>query len=352
MKDYRRLIENIQARTNPENLILEKAFSDELSSISYSDILKYVRYAMKGVEPEYTQKSRLAGERVQNHLKDNLSDVVYKYQGSVMTNTHIKGTSDIDLLVICDKFYTFDRKSITTVLTTESLKTQLNNTQIQKLQGEIDNAGYSGSAINDLKKNRTDSENTLIPVYDICDISHPKAIKIRNKSLNRDVDIVIANWYDNVTAVLRDKDSDFRGIQVYNKELNSKGDPDYPFLSIKRINDRSSETNGRLKKMIRFLKNIKADSDLEIKLTSFDFNAICYDIETYKYSSKNFYELVPIIYLQLKSLSENIEHSNKLKSVDDNEYIFRNDSAKLNSLRNLMSEIDSILLDLKNAVVI
>jgi hypothetical protein len=104
--------------------------------------------------------------------------------------------------------------------------------------------------------------------------------------------------------------------------------------------------------MIRFLKNIKADSDLEIKLTSFDFNAICYDIETYKYSNKNFYELVPIIYLQLKSLSENIEHSNKLMSVDDNEPIFRNDSAKLNSLRNLMSEIDSILLDLKKAVAI
>ena len=106
------------------------------------------------------------------------------------------------------------------------------------------------------------------------------------------------------------------------------------------------------KKMIRFLKNIKADSELEIKLTSFDFNAICYDIETYKYSNKSFYELVPIIYLQLKSLSDNIEHSNKLKSVDDNEYIFRNDSAKLNSLRNLISEIDSILLDLKKEVVI
>jgi len=104
--------------------------------------------------------------------------------------------------------------------------------------------------------------------------------------------------------------------------------------------------------MIRFLKNIKADSDLEIKLTSFDFNAICYDIETYKYSSKIFYELVPIIYLQLKSLSENIDHSNNLKSVDDNEYIFRYDNSKLNSLRNLMSEINSILFDLKKAVVI
>ena len=352
MKDYRRLIENIQSRINPENLILEKAFRDEISSISYSDILKYVRYAMKGVEPEYTQKSKLAGERVQNHLKDNLTSVKYKYQGSVMTNTHIKGTSDIDLLVICDKFYTFDRQSINMVLTTESLKSKLDHNQIQKLKGEIDNAGYSGSALEDLKKNRQDSENTLTPIYDICDVSHPKAIKITNKSLNRDVDIVIANWYDNVTSVLRNKDSDYRGIQVYNKDTNSKGSADYPFLSIKRINEKSSETGGRLKKMIRFLKNIKADSSLDIKLSSFDFNAICYEIEANKYSSKNFYELVPIIYLQLKSLADNFEHSHNLKSVDGNEYIFRNDSSKLNSLKNLMTEIELILIDLKKAVAI
>lgn len=350
MKDYKGLIKSIQARTNPDGIIINKAFSEELSSISYSDILKYVRYAMKGVEPEYTQKSKLAGERVQNHLKENLSEVIYKYQGSVMTNTHIKGASDIDLLVICDKFYTFDRKSINTVLTTESLKSKLYSTQIMKLQSEIDNAGYSGNATEDLKMNRRDSETTLIPVYDECDISHPKAIKIKNKSLNRDVDIVIANWYDNVTAILQDKKFDYRGIQVYNKETNSKGNADYPFLSIKLINDRSTETNGRLKKMIRFLKNVKSDSSLEIKLTSFDFNAICYDIMTYKYSCKNFYELVPILYLQLKSLSENTEHSNYLKSVDDNEYIFRNEPAKLESLKNIMTEISSILIDLKNTI--
>jgi hypothetical protein len=350
MKDYNKLIQNIKSRTNPENIALNKAFINE--SISYIDVLKYVRYAMKGVEHEYTQKSRSAGERVQNHLKDNLSDVIYKYQGSVMTNTHIKGTSDIDLLVICDKFYTFDNKSINTVLTSENLKSQLNYTQIQKLQREIDNVGYSGSAIDDLKKNRIDSENTLNSVYDICDITHPKAIKITNKSINRDVDIVIANWYDNVTAVLKDKDSDFRGIQVYDKQSNSKGNPDYPFLSIKKINDRSSQTKGRLKKMIRFLKNIKADSDLEIKLSSFDINAVCYDIDINKYSIKSFYELVPIIYLQLKSLSDNLQHSNNLKSVDGNEHIFLNNKSKLNSLKNLMTEIDSILLDLKKAVLI
>ena len=287
MKDYNRLIQNIQKRINPENISISKAFSDELSTVSYSNVLKYVRYAMKGVEPEYTQKSKLAGERVQNHLKENLTEVEYHYQGSVMTNTHIKGTSDIDLLVICDKFYTYDRSGVNTVLETENLKVQLNNAQIEKLKKEISGSGYSGSALSDLRNNRIASENTLIPIYDICDVSHPKAIKITNKSINRDVDIVIANWYDNLTSILKDRELDFRGIQVYNKDKNAKGNADYPFLSIKKINDRSSITNGRLKKMIRFLKNIKADSNTDIKLSSFDINAICYDIEVSKYSSKN-----------------------------------------------------------------
>lgn len=351
MKDYRRLIENVQNRTNPENISISKSFSDELSSISYSDVLRYVRYAMKAVEPEYTQKSRLAGENVQTHLKRNLQSVIYRYQGSVMTNTHIRGNSDIDLLVISDLFYSFDRETICRTVSTDSLQTNLNYNQIQKLQNELQGGGYANTFF-DLRKNRIDSENTLIPVYDICDITHPKAIKIKNKNLNREVDIVIANWYDNVNSVLNNKDSDYRGIQVYNKDSNSKGNPDYPFLSIKRINDRSSATNGRLKRMIRFLKNIKVDSKVDIKLSSFDINAICYDIDTAKYWNKNFYELVPVVYLQLKSLVEDSYHSNRLKSVDGNEYIFLGNPGKLENLRQMMNEIDSVLLDLKRSVVI
>lgn len=350
MKDYKKLIKNIQTRTNPENISLKKEFIAGLSAISYSDVLKYIRYAMKGVEPEYTQKSKLAGERVQNHLKNNLTNVVYKYQGSVMTNTHIKGTSDIDLLVIADTFYTFDRGSINNILTNANLKISLNSYQIKKLQNELDGGGYS-NGIDDLKKNRIGSENTLLPIYDICDISHPKAIKITNKNLNRDVDIVIANWYDNVTAILKNKEPDFRGIQVYDKKLNIKGKVDYPFLSIQRINTKSRETNGRLKKMIRFLKNVKVDSDLEINLSSFDINAICFDINTNKYFDKSFYELVPVIYNQLKRLTNNPQLAHDLKSVDGNEFIFRDDNKKFQSLQTLITEIDLILLDLKKAIL-
>lgn len=345
-KNYNSLIESILRRSNPENLPFQKSFSDELSTIKYNDILRYVTLAMNGVEPAYTERSREAGEKVKAHLKESLSDVVYKYQGSVMTNTHIKGNSDIDLLVITEKFYSFDKSGIEKTLSDYNQTYYLNQTQIQRLKNELIGGGYS-SSLEDLRENRIKSENKLKGVYDVCDTTHAKAIKIKNKNLNRDVDIVIANWYDDVKSVINNKEGDYRGIQVYNKDTHSKGNADYPFLSIKRINERSTFTKGRLKKMIRFLKNVKADSSKDIKLSSFDFNAICYDIDVDSYKDLNKFLLVPIIYNQLHKLSTNSTLANNLKSVDEHEYIFRGHSEKLESLQNLMNEVNSILQDLR-----
>lgn len=346
-KNYSLLVENLQKRSNPDNIILEKSLSDELSTIRYNNILRYITLAMNGVEQSYTERSKEAGERVKNHLKETLNDVVYRYQGSVMTNTHIKGNSDIDLLVITDKFYTFDRAGIEKTLSDFNQTYSLNQTQIQKLKNELSGGGYN-TALEDLRTNRLKSENKLKDVYDICDITHAKAIKITNHSLKRDVDIVIANWYDNVNSIINGKDSDFRGIQVYNKDTNSKGKQDYPFLSIKRINERSSYTNGRLKKMIRFLKNVKADSGKDINLSSFDFNAICYDIDVKIYENLNKFLLVPVIYNQLHRLATNETFAINLKSVDEHEFIFRDKPEKYKSLRLLLEEVSAIYIDLKS----
>lgn len=344
-KDYTSLIESIQRRSNPENFPFEKSLSEELSTLKYLDIFKYITLAMNGVSPEYTAKSKEAGQNVQGHLKEVLSDVSYKYQGSVMTNTHIRGNSDIDLLVITEKFYSFDRDGIQETLNNYSAKQHFSNSQVEKLSMELQGGGYY-SALDDLKFNRVQSELKLLRVYDICEITKPKAIKITNQNLKRDVDIVIANWYDDVNSIVNDKNIDYRGIQVYNKDYHSKGKADYPFLSIKRINEKSVLTGGRLKKMIRFLKNVKADSQLNITLSSFDFNAICYDINISKYYDVNKYDLVPIIFKQLYSLSVSEFHSNNLKSVDEHEYIFRDNPEKLNSLRNLMNEVNKVLMDI------
>ena len=283
MKNYKQLTESIRSQLNPESYILEKSFSDELETISYSDVLVYIRLAMKGVEPAYTQKSKDAGEKVKQHLDQELTDKTFKYQGSVMTNTHIKGYSDIDLLVISDKFYSYDATKINEILSDYEQKSKFQNESITKLENERSSSSYVGNALEDLASLRSKSELKLSSIYQECHITKGKAIKIRNLSLNREVDIVIANWYDDVTAIINDK-GEYRGIQVYDKIANKKGNDDYPFLSIEKINSSSSDTNGRLKKMIRFLKNIKAHSDYDIELSSFDINAICYDIKTIKYN--------------------------------------------------------------------
>ena len=350
MKNYRQLSERIKGQLNPEGYAFEKAFSEELSSLSYSDALTYVRFAMKGVEPEYTKRTREAGEKVKQHLDRELSDKEFSYQGSVMTDTHIKGYSDIDLLVISNKFYTWDSYSVNQILDSHSERGKYYFSDIQKLEEEKSYSPYKGDANADLRKLRLDSEETLMDIYSNCDITKAKAIKIKNLNLNREVDIVIANWYDDVHSIINGK-GDNRGIQVYNKETDTKGKADYPFLSIQRINQRSSDTNGRLKKMIRFLKNVKAHSGVDIKLSSFDINAVCYAIETSKYVGLAYYELVAIIYGQLWKISNDKEYADNLISVDGREYIFRYEPQKIENLKLLMSEIQVILTDLKGELI-
>jgi hypothetical protein len=248
--------------------------------------------------------------------------------------------------VISEKFYYYDFYRINQILDNNEQKSRFLNESIQKLESEKSGSSYSGDAYSDLKKLRIDSENILKRKYNNCDVSKSKAIKIKNLNLNREVDIVIANWYDDVTSIINDK-GEYRGIQVYDKDNNRKCDADYPFLSIKRINEKSSDTNGRLKKMIRFMKNVKAHSEYNIQLSSFDINAICYDINTTEYLNSPYYKLVTVIYKQLHHICNDSNHANDLVSVDGREYIFRNQPNKLENLKRIMSEIEGIYNDLK-----
>jgi len=103
--------------------------------------------------------------------------------------------------------------------------------------------------------------------------------------------------------------------------------------------------------MIRFIKNIKAISQHDIKLTSFDINAICYDIDMSKYSHLPFYGLVPVIYNQLYSLCNDAAHANSLVSVDGREPIFRGSPEKLANMKYVLDEIGSVLVDLKKVEI-
>jgi hypothetical protein len=98
--------------------------------------------------------------------------------------------------------------------------------------------------------------------------------------------------------------------------------------------------------MIRFLKNLKADAEQNIDLSSFDINAICYNINTEEYINQDYKGLVAILYVNLFTLCNDKSYSDNLKSVDGNEYIFKNNPEKLGNLKRLFSEINSIIQDI------
>lgn len=105
MTDYRSLINRIEDRYNPE--LITEARNRTIASLAGidRDVAKYVKLAMNEVDSLYTQKTLDAGESAKRSLQEGLPyQVDFRYQGSIMTRTHIKGVSDIDLLT--------DRKSV------------------------------------------------------------------------------------------------------------------------------------------------------------------------------------------------------------------------------------------------
>lgn len=260
--DYSQKLRQINNRYNPDSSVLveQRMFSGE--SAYDKDVARYVMRAMKAVDDEYTKRTKAAGEVVKQHLRESLTNVSYEYQGSVMTDTHIRGASDIDLLVLCEKFVGTDIFKVRQ----ELAKTwKYNDCQIGRLC-QFDNSfsQYEGNSSQDMASLRTQIEKIMSRTYTICDTSKPKAVKITNQNLHRDVDIVTSSWFQSLDYVLDGMPENERGIKIYNKSTGLSEGPDYPFLSISRINQRSADTNGRLKRMIRFLKNVRTDSEKDL----------------------------------------------------------------------------------------
>ena len=309
-------------------LVEQRMFSGE--SAYDKDVARYVMRAMKAVDEEYTQRTKAAGEAVKQHLKESLTNVSYEYQGSVMTDTHIRGASDIDLLVLCEKFVGTDIFKVREEL---AKAWKYNSYQLDRLC-RFDNSfsQYEGNSSLDMAFLRTQIEKIMSRTYTICDISKPKAVKITNQNFHRDVDIVTSSWFQSLDYVLDGMPDNKRGIKIYNKSTGLSEGPDYPFLSISRINQRSSDTNGRLKRMIRFLKNVRTDSEKNIPLTSFEINAICYSIPVQDYAEKEYKELVHILWSTMFHLW-NDGKQDELKSVVGDEYIFKDKPEKLAALK-------------------
>lgn len=341
--NYRETNANISRRYNPDaNYLVERRMFSGEGALD-NDVVRYVKRAMNAVDEEYTRKTKEAGENAKMHLKESLENVSYEYQGSVMTDTHIKGVSDIDLLVLCEKFQGTEIGRVRQELQSTW---KYNENQIRRLNNYNSAFNlYRGDSISDLAILRRNIELIMIQNYEICDISKAKSVRITNQHLHRDVDVVTASWFQSLDYVLEGMPDEMRGIKIFNKNTQHEEGPDFPFLSIKRINDRSAETYGRLKRMIRFLKNVRTDSGKSIPLTSFDINALCYSIPTQEYINLDYINIVRVLW----STMYHLWYDNKLdslKSVVGDEYIFKNHPDKVNALKTLEDEVYKIYQDL------
>lgn len=345
--DYRSKLSALSNRYNPEGISLfeRKCFSASDSKTTDRDVVQYVKRAMCAVDSDYTRKTKEAGAAAKGHLERVLRDVSFEYQGSVMTDTHIKGVSDIDLLVLCNKFYSTEITKVRDEMRSPSRDYTLQERNLLKKYDQCFSE-YQGNSYADLANLRADIERTMKYIYDECDTSHAKAVKIRNKHLHRDVDIVTASWHQSLDYVLHGMPREELGINIYNKETGYTEGPDYPFMSISKINSRSADTNGRLKRMIRFLKNVRTDSEQEIPLTSFDINAICYSIPIRDYANCDYKQLVHVLWHTMFHLWCD-KKEDQLKSVIGNEYVFRGKPEKVAALKVLEDEVYKIKTDLE-----
>ena len=342
--NYNNRIEQLRSRYNPDrSQLYENRVYSETSGL-VGDTQKYVWMAMMAVDDDYTLKSKQAGESAKGHLSKVLSNVDFRYQGSVMTDTHIKGASDIDLLVLCTKFNHTDISRVRSELNNVSSHTlnELSNLRSYNNRFSV----YQGDCYSDLLTLRLQIEHIMQDTYDICDISKPKSVKITNQNLHRDVDVVTACWYDSYYYVLKGENEKDRAISIFNKDTNSDIGPDYPFLSISRINRISSSTNGRLKRLIRFLKNVRSDAEKTIDLSSFEINAICYDIPIAEYQKMDYKQMVGLIWSKMYHLW-NDGKADQLTSVVGNEFVFKNKPEKIEALKLLEDEVYRIKCDLK-----
>ncbi|MGY8663525.1 hypothetical protein Q3C01_14305 [Bradyrhizobium sp. UFLA05-109] len=290
----------------------------------------YTRYAlgaMQEVGPDYTKISIETAQRVGNQLSKSITGIEFRLQGSVPLNVHIRGVSDVDLLVLENTFFIIDSAGV------------MANSAVY--------SATSRTSLGVLTNLRSQIETTLPQSFPAAkvDKSGGKAVGISGGSLARPVDVVPSHWYDTL-AYQRSKSEDDRGVYILNKKV-PETIQNYPFMHIKLISDRDSVCLGGLRKAIRLCKNVKADAIEEgtkINFPSFDIAAAMYHADQNAFKIGYFHELKILAEVQrhLDQMYHNPEWAKTLRVPDNSRYIFDTEE-KFQGMKSLSYEIDDLL---------
>lgn len=227
--------------------------------------VKYAIGAMAAVDDAATKISIREGNRVADSLTKSLGEVgesvTKRLQGSVALDIHIKGHSDVDMLII--------------------VTNPVNIELPQVMPNDYSPATDPRNLLQIIRDIREKSEKILPANFPKADVncSNNKAICVSGGSLAREVDIVPAIWFDTIQYQRSFQEHD-RGVKIYHKGDNELL-VNFPFSHIKLINDRDAQYSGNLKSVIRLMKNMIADmpeykKSVVKNLSSYDLAAIGY----------------------------------------------------------------------------
>jgi hypothetical protein len=326
INDYSKRLEQLRARRTDD--VLHKAIvTESFSRAELGDSIKYTLESMREIDSSYTKNTYTAANNVSNNIKSGLGKVpigvVFRTQGSVETNTHIKLHSDIDLLVILETFFTLERPQTPAF-------------------------PYNGSPLDDLKQLRSETYKTLNSIYSQVDNSNAKAIKVFPTNPKRKVDVVSANWFNSNEYKNSGAQELYRGVQIYDKDAHTRS-TDFPFIHISKVNAKDPNTNGGYKKLIRLLKTLREDADYKIDLNSFEITSLLFDISDYQllFTEENQLQLLPVASEQLDKLITNDAYRLSLLSPNGKELVFPATNDKVVELKKMKREVDDLMTDIK-----
>jgi hypothetical protein len=319
--NYTQRLANVAARKFDRELN-ESVLSKSAAAALFPENVKYLLEAMRPIDGKYNERTLEAATRIQKHLEDAFSlhfERDYRTQGSVRTGTNIRVHSDFDLLGIIKRYY--------------------------YQEAPVTNAYTESDPDSDIQEFRKQATNILKGIYDEVDDSGDKSIAIRNKSLNRKVDVVFCFWYwSNKYAETRN--DHYKAVYLYNFPSKSK-QLDYPFATINSVNWKGDETKDGSRRGIRLLKTLKADAEEDWKtLKSFHLTSLVHSManERLLYLPGRELDITKSISSEVGNLINDPERRKAIKSPNGLEQPFNNGDT-IPDLKKLKADLDELIND-------
>lgn len=330
-------------RLRSRRLGIDRDFSRVIDALNKSEsyerrvqtsATKYALGAMAAVDPEYTQTSYDEGQRVIDILTSGLAALnrtaEFEFQGSVPLNVHIRGVSDIDLLVLDGAMITYNKFGPSAHLYHTVPSPIINNiVELRNNCEDILERRFYGAKV---------------------DKTGSKSIKLSGGAFKRQVDVVPSHWSDRFEYQASGQKHD-REVYILDKSV-PKMVSNLPFFHMKKINDKDLIANGGAKMAIRLLKNLMEDSSQKISLSSYDVASMIWHCPDHFVKFNWLGEMSVLVGTEqfVADLSVNTVLAKSLRTPDNTRDIFDTEE-KLTALNKIAAELSKLVKAVEDELI-